>query len=87
MSACKLRTSAGEERTHEGSRDGWTRVRFGGIERLSTERCTELAAAGIDRSAGLEDLEPSPAAQPHSREGVPARAVALAGAARARSLG
>jgi len=25
--------------------------------RLSTERCTDLAAARIDRSVGLEDLE------------------------------
>jgi hypothetical protein len=32
-------------------------VRFRGIGRLSTERCTDLAAARIDRSVGLEDLE------------------------------
>jgi hypothetical protein len=40
-----------------GSRDGWTRVRFGDIGRLSTERGTDLAAAGIDRFVGLEALE------------------------------
>lgn len=41
-----------------GSRDGWTRVRFGDVVRLSTERCTDPAAAGIDRYVGLEHLEP-----------------------------
>lgn len=39
-------------------RDGWTRVRFGDVVRLSTERCTDPAAAGIDRYVGLEHLEP-----------------------------
>ena len=70
-----------------GGRDGWTWVRFRGIGRLSTERCTELAAARIDRSAGLEDLELAPAAQPHSREGVAARSWRKPEDARARSLG
>ena len=39
--------------------DGWTRVRFGDVVRLSTERCTDPEAAGIDRYVGLEHLEPS----------------------------
>jgi len=38
--------------------DGWTRVRFGDVVRLSTERCTDPVAAGIDRYVGLEHLEP-----------------------------
>jgi type I restriction enzyme S subunit len=40
-------------------REGWTRVRFGDVVRLSTERCTDPEAAGIDRYVGLEHLEPS----------------------------
>jgi len=40
-------------------RDSWTRVRFGDVVRLSTERCTDPTAAGIDRYVGLEHLEPS----------------------------
>jgi type I restriction enzyme S subunit len=40
------------------TRDGWTRVRFGDVVRLSTERCTDPTAAGIDRYVGLEHLEP-----------------------------
>lgn len=40
------------------TQDGWTRVRFGDVVRLSTERCTDPAAAGIDRYVGLEHLEP-----------------------------
>ena len=39
-------------------RDGWTRVRFGDVVRLSKERCTDPEAAGIDRYVGLEHLEP-----------------------------
>lgn len=39
-------------------RDGWTRVRFGDVVRLSTERCADPLAAGIDRYVGLEHLEP-----------------------------
>jgi hypothetical protein len=54
-------------------------VRFRGIGRLSTERCTDLAAARIDRSVGLEDLEllpgglnPMPAKEfPHGSGGNP----------------
>lgn len=41
-----------------GSRDGWTRVRFGDVVRLSKERCADPEAAGIDRYVGLEHLEP-----------------------------
>lgn len=40
------------------TRDGWMRVRFGDVVRLSTERCTDPAAVGIDRYVGLEHLEP-----------------------------
>jgi type I restriction enzyme S subunit len=40
------------------SREGWTRVRFGDVVRLSTERCTDPLAQGIDRYVGLEHLEP-----------------------------
>lgn len=40
------------------TRAGWTRVRFGDVVRLSTERCTDPVAAGIDRYVGLEHLEP-----------------------------
>jgi type I restriction enzyme S subunit len=40
------------------SREGWTRVRFGDVVRLSTERCTDPLAEGIDRYVGLEHLEP-----------------------------
>jgi type I restriction enzyme S subunit len=36
----------------------WTRVRFGDVVRLSTERCTDPLAHGIDRYVGLEHLEP-----------------------------
>lgn len=45
-------------RSKVATRDGWERVRFGDIVRLSTERCTDPAAAGIDRYVGLEHLEP-----------------------------
>lgn len=41
------------------ARAGWTRVRFGDVVRLSTERCTDPVTAGIDRYVGLEHLEPS----------------------------
>jgi type I restriction enzyme S subunit len=41
------------------SRAEWTRVRFGDVVRLSTERCTDPVAHGIDRYVGLEHLEPS----------------------------
>ena len=62
-----------------GARDGWTRVRFRGIGRLSTDRCADLAAARIDRSLGLEDLKllpgglnPMPAKEfPHGSGGNP----------------
>jgi type I restriction enzyme S subunit len=40
-------------------RGDWTQVRFGDVVRLSTERCTDPVAAGIDRYVGLEHLEPS----------------------------
>ena len=40
------------------ARKGWTRVRFGDVVRLSSERCTDPVAAGIDRYVGLEHLEP-----------------------------
>jgi type I restriction enzyme S subunit len=40
------------------SRNDWTRVRFGDVVRLSTERCTDPVAQGIDRYLGLEHLEP-----------------------------
>jgi type I restriction enzyme S subunit len=40
------------------SREGWTRVRFGDVVRLSTERCTDPLAQGIERYVGLEHLEP-----------------------------
>jgi len=46
-------------RSKVATRDGWTRVRFGDVVRLSTERCTDPAAAGVDRYVGLEHLEPS----------------------------
>jgi len=57
-----------------GSRDGSTRVRFGGIGKLSTERGTD-PAAGTDRFVNLEALEllpdgfnPLPTRElPHSR--------------------
>lgn len=41
------------------SREGWTRVRFGDVVRLATERCADPLAAGIGRYVGLEHLEPS----------------------------
>jgi type I restriction enzyme S subunit len=41
------------------SREGWTRVRFGDVVRLATERCANPLAAGIERYVGLEHLEPS----------------------------
>lgn len=41
------------------SRKGWTRVRFGDVVRLATERCADPLAAGIERYVGLEHLEPS----------------------------
>ena len=41
------------------SREGWTRVRFGDVVRLATERCADPLAAGIERYVGLEHLEPS----------------------------
>jgi type I restriction enzyme, S subunit len=40
------------------SREGWTRVRFGDVVRLATERCADPLAAGIERYVGLEHLEP-----------------------------
>jgi type I restriction enzyme, S subunit len=40
------------------SREGWTRVRFGDVVRLATERCTDPLGAGIERYVGLEHLEP-----------------------------
>lgn len=40
------------------SREGWTRVRFGDVVRLSGERCTDPLGAGIERYVGLEHLEP-----------------------------
>jgi len=40
------------------SREGSTRVRFGDVVRLSTERCTDPLAQGIDRYVGLEHLDP-----------------------------
>lgn len=39
-------------------RNGRARVRFGDVVRLSTERCTDPVAAGIERYVGLEHLEP-----------------------------
>jgi type I restriction enzyme S subunit len=39
-------------------REGWTSVRFGDVVRLSTERCTDPFAQGIERYVGLEHLEP-----------------------------
>ena len=61
-----------------GSRDGSTRVRFGGIGKLSTERGTD-PAAGTDRFVNLEALEllpdgfnPFPTKElPHSPGGSP----------------
>ena len=37
---------------------GWTRVAFGDVVRLSTERSSNPAAAGFDRYVGLEHLDP-----------------------------
>ena len=37
---------------------GWTRVAFGDVVRLSTERSSNPAAAGLDRYVGLEHLDP-----------------------------
>lgn len=45
-------------RANARNRDGWTRVRFGDVVRLSTERCTDPLAQGLDRYVGLEHLEP-----------------------------
>ena len=45
-------------RQGERSRKRWTRVRFGDVVRLSSERCIDPVAAGIDRYVGLEHLEP-----------------------------
>lgn len=39
-------------------RPGWTRVKFGGVVRLCTERCPDPAASGIERYVGLEHIEP-----------------------------
>ena len=44
--------------SNTATREGWTRVRFGDVVRLSTERCTDPVSAGIDRYVGLEHLEP-----------------------------
>jgi len=46
----------GKRKTTSG--EGWTRVRFGDVVRLSTERCTDPLAQGIRRYVGLEHLEP-----------------------------
>lgn len=40
------------------ARERWKWVRFGDVVRLSTERCADPAAAGIDRYVGLEHLDP-----------------------------
>lgn len=45
-------------RQGERSRKRWSRVRFGDVVRLSSERCIDPVAAGIDRYVGLEHLEP-----------------------------
>jgi type I restriction enzyme S subunit len=45
-------------RAGAGKRDGWTRVRFGDVVRLSTERCTDPLAQGLQRYIGLEHIEP-----------------------------
>ena len=37
---------------------GWTRVRFGDVVRLSTERSTNPEAAGLERYVGLEHMDP-----------------------------
>ena len=37
---------------------GWTRVAFGDVVRLSTERASKPEAAGFDRYVGLEHLDP-----------------------------
>jgi type I restriction enzyme S subunit len=39
-------------------RDGWTRVAFGDIVRLSRERTSDPPANGFDRYVGLEHLDP-----------------------------
>lgn len=37
---------------------GWTRVAFGDVVRLNTDRCADPTAAGIERYVGLEHIEP-----------------------------
>jgi type I restriction enzyme S subunit len=37
---------------------GWTRVSFGNVVKLNTDRCADPAAAGIERYVGLEHIEP-----------------------------
>jgi type I restriction enzyme S subunit len=37
---------------------GWTRVSFGDVVKLNTDRCADPAAAGIERYVGLEHIEP-----------------------------
>ena len=41
-----------------GLKLGWTRVAFGDVVRLSTERSSKPEAAGFDRYVGLEHLDP-----------------------------
>ena len=40
------------------SRNGWTRVAFGDVARLSRERSTDPEADGFERYVGLEHIEP-----------------------------
>ena len=37
----------------------WQRVKFGDVVRLSTDRCANPAAAGIERFVGLEHIDPA----------------------------
>ncbi len=37
---------------------GWTRVKFGEVVRLVSERCADPLSEGIERYIGLEHLEP-----------------------------
>jgi type I restriction enzyme, S subunit len=39
-------------------RTTWQQVKFGDVVRLSTDRCTDPTAEGIERYVGLEHIEP-----------------------------
>jgi type I restriction enzyme S subunit len=43
---------------NRSSQPSWTKVRFGDVVKLNTDRCADPEAEGIERYVGIEHIQP-----------------------------